>query len=147
MTIGFDRPDWQEFAACKGVDPDLFYSGRGDFDGVEKARSVCTECPVRNLCGLYAIDNIETHGMWGGLSERQRRTIRSDRKRESRLRSDAYLEAVGLGVRPPALPVVVDGQRPCEECRELFTPTNRGHRFCSVCGPRRHNKHSSQRAA
>lgn len=130
MTIGFDRPDWQAHAACKGCDPELFFSTRGDTTPVEEARAVCVECPVRWSCANYALDNWEKHGMWGGLSERQRRPIRSNRKKRNEVRAKAYIEAVNLGLYPPSLPVEIDGQVPCEGCGTMFVPTNRLHRFC-----------------
>lgn len=128
--IPYERPGWQAHAACRGTDPDLFFTGRGDSRRVEMARAVCLECPVRWLCANYALDNLETVGMWGGFSERQRRPLRANREKRKQVRSKAYVEAVQLGLRPPELPVEVDGQIPCEGCGTMFVPTNRLHRFC-----------------
>lgn len=47
---------------------------------VDDAKAVCARCPVRQQCLAYALDNDETYGIWGGLSPRERRTLRNDRK-------------------------------------------------------------------
>lgn len=72
------RPDWAEHAACKGVDPDLFFPERGT--SVEAAQAVCGACPVRLACLEEAITRPEKFGIWGGLSERQRRHVRRARR-------------------------------------------------------------------
>lgn len=70
--------DWTDAAACLGLDPDLFFPERGE--DVAPAKAVCAGCPVREDCLDYALDNGERHGIWGGLSERERRRIRRDRR-------------------------------------------------------------------
>ena len=65
------RAEWMESAACKGKDVDLFFSGPGMLP-VEALR-LCQSCPVRVDCLNYAVDNHIDHGMWGGLSARERR--------------------------------------------------------------------------
>ena len=70
----FDRPDWQIAAACRGVDPDLFFTERGE--KTSDAKAVCRGCPVREDCLEYAMANVEKFGVWGGLSERERRRLR-----------------------------------------------------------------------
>lgn len=67
-------PDWYRQAACRGLDPDLFYPGRGE--SAEPARKVCAGCPVSAECLTAAEDQLEKFGVWGGLSERQRRATR-----------------------------------------------------------------------
>ncbi len=68
-----ERAAWRGKAACKGVDPDLFYPIK-DSDA-EDAKAVCQQCPVRVPCLEYALANNEKEGVWGGLTERERRTI------------------------------------------------------------------------
>jgi WhiB family redox-sensing transcriptional regulator len=72
------RP-WMTAAACTGVDPDLFFPARGA--STDDAKAVCRSCPVRLQCLEYALANGEKCGVWGGLSERERRRIRRDRRR------------------------------------------------------------------
>ena len=68
---------WQERANCLGVDPDLFFPERGA--STREAKSVCRSCEVRVDCLEYALDHGEKFGIWGGLSERERRRLRRRR--------------------------------------------------------------------
>lgn len=72
--LGADRPHWHHRAACRGLDPDLFFPGRGQ--STTEARAVCAGCPVRQPCRDFAVTNGERFGIWGQTSERQRRSIR-----------------------------------------------------------------------
>lgn len=65
---------WQARANCMGVDPDLFFPERGA--STREAKEVCRGCVVREDCLEYALANGEKFGIWGGLSERERRRIR-----------------------------------------------------------------------
>jgi WhiB family transcriptional regulator, redox-sensing transcriptional regulator len=62
---------WRELAACRGTDLGVFFPERGE--SAEAARQVCAEYPVRQACLDYAITNRIVHGVWGGLTERERR--------------------------------------------------------------------------
>jgi WhiB family redox-sensing transcriptional regulator len=68
---------WQQYANCLGVDPDLFFPERGA--STREAKEVCRGCVVREDCLEYAIVHAEKFGIWGGLSERERRRIRRER--------------------------------------------------------------------
>ncbi|HYI62422.1 MAG TPA: WhiB family transcriptional regulator [Acidimicrobiales bacterium] len=70
-------PGWQDFANCLGVDPDLFFPERGA--STREAKEVCRGCVVREDCLEYALDNGEKFGIWGGMSERERRRLRRQR--------------------------------------------------------------------
>lgn len=69
--------EWQDDANCLGVGLNLFFPERGV--STSEAKEVCRDCPVRNVCLEYAIVNSEKFGVWGGLSERERRRIRRTR--------------------------------------------------------------------
>jgi WhiB family redox-sensing transcriptional regulator len=73
---------WQKQANCMGVDPDLFFPERGA--STREAKEVCRGCVVREDCLEYALSNSEKFGIWGGLSERERRKIRRRRALERR---------------------------------------------------------------
>ena len=73
---------WQERANCLGVDPDLFFPERGA--STREAKAVCRGCEVRDDCHEYALANGEKFGIWGGLSERERRRVRRQRALERR---------------------------------------------------------------
>lgn len=68
-------PPWRELAACAGMDPALFFPERGA--NTEPAKQVCARCPVIEECADFAIEHRERYGIWGGMSERQRRQTRS----------------------------------------------------------------------
>ena len=68
---------WQDLANCRGADPDLFFPERGA--STRTAKGICRECSVRNECLEFAIVSSEKFGIWGGLSERERRKIRRQR--------------------------------------------------------------------
>ena len=68
---------WQEFSNCLGVDPDLFFPERGA--STREAKEVCRGCVVREDCLEFALANGEKFGIWGGMSERERRRIRRQR--------------------------------------------------------------------
>lgn len=69
---------WQRSANCLGVDPDLFFPERGA--STKEAKAVCSRCEVKAECLEFAITNAEKFGIWGGLSERERRRIRRERR-------------------------------------------------------------------
>jgi WhiB family redox-sensing transcriptional regulator len=87
---------WRELAACRSFDLEVFFPERGE--SAEPARQVCAACPVRQPCLDYAISNRITHGIWGGLTERERRALRSGWVRASRRERDrAILAAEAAG--------------------------------------------------
>lgn len=63
--------DWTERARCRGVDPDQFFlRGAAQSRGALK---LCGRCPVKEECLSYALEHDVDFGVWGGLTERQRR--------------------------------------------------------------------------
>jgi WhiB family redox-sensing transcriptional regulator len=76
VELGEDK-SWQDLANCLGVDPDLFFPERGA--STREAKEVCRGCVVRDDCLEYALANGEKFGIWGGMSERERRRIRRQR--------------------------------------------------------------------
>lgn len=71
---------WAADAACQSTDPALFYPKRGAAHAdVEAAKAICRGCPVQAECLKHAFDHGEKYGIWGGMSERQRRALRTDR--------------------------------------------------------------------
>ena len=81
---------WMSFARCRDMDPDVFFPSDGA--GVERARLVCAECPVREPCLSYALEQEIVNGVWGGASERYRARILRQRRlarRDQLAREDA----------------------------------------------------------
>ena len=72
-----EERSWQDQANCLGVDPDLFFPERGA--STREAKEVCRGCVVREACLEYALTNGEKFGIWGGMSERERRRLRRAR--------------------------------------------------------------------
>jgi WhiB family redox-sensing transcriptional regulator len=69
-----DAQSWQEQALCAETDPEAFFPEKGG--STREAKKICTGCEVRAQCLEYALANDERFGIWGGLSERERRRLR-----------------------------------------------------------------------
>ena len=66
--------EWIKDAACRGMDPNIFFPERGDNGTVKLAKSICNGCSVTKQCREYG--EMERHGFWGGASVRTRVTER-----------------------------------------------------------------------
>ncbi len=86
-----DNTRWQDYANCLGVDPDLFFPERGA--STREAKEVCRSCVVREDCLEFALAIGEKHGIWGGMSERERRRLRRQRALERKVANTAVTEA------------------------------------------------------
>jgi len=69
-----EEQGWQEQALCAETDPEAFFPEKGG--STREAKKVCLGCDVRVECLEYALANDERFGIWGGLSERERRRLR-----------------------------------------------------------------------
>jgi WhiB family transcriptional regulator, redox-sensing transcriptional regulator len=69
--------DWKALAACRNLAPETMFPRDGM--GVIRAKEVCSDCPSREPCLDYALDNHITLGIWGGKSVRERRRIHKER--------------------------------------------------------------------
>ena len=65
---------WQERALCAQTDPEAIFPEKGG--STREAKKVCLSCDVRGECLDYALANDERFGIWGGLSERERRRLK-----------------------------------------------------------------------
>lgn len=99
-TEPIEAKGWQDFANCLGVDPDLFFPERGA--STREAKEVCKGCVVREDCLEYALANGEKFGIWGGLSERERRRIRRQRALARRTALEAEATATADGATATA---------------------------------------------
>lgn len=66
--------DWKSRGLCAQTDPEAFFPEKGG--STKEAKRICGGCEVRAECLQYAIDNDERFGVWGGLSEKERRGLR-----------------------------------------------------------------------
>ena len=76
-----DGWDWQRYGACRGRDSGQFFHPDGERGASRMrrevaAKEVCLSCPVRAECLEYALETGQRHGVWGGLSEHERRVLR-----------------------------------------------------------------------
>lgn len=72
-----DIGGWVEAAACRGADTNLWFPhGRGVTPEAKTARQICHTCSVIDDCRNYAVDNERNWGIWGGLTVKERQTIR-----------------------------------------------------------------------
>lgn len=77
-------PPWRHKAACLGEDPELFFpvgSTGAALERIEAAKAVCQRCAVSTHCLEYALETNQDAGVWGGLQEDERRTLRRRRQR------------------------------------------------------------------
>ena len=84
MAVGILHETWHLKASCRGPESALFFppavaERRDDRDAREsKAKSICAQCAVQNECLEFALRVHEPHGIWGGLTEAERRRITAD---------------------------------------------------------------------
>lgn len=115
---------WMPQAACKGMDPNLFFAGPGE--DVDQARHVCWECPVIEQCRDYGID--EKFGVWGGLSGKERRQLRFGRR---------PLPDINHGTNGGYMAHLRRGERPCDTCRAAHQADKSERRSKAIqCGTR-----------
>lgn len=72
-TLNSDDLAWQEQALCAQADPEAWFPEKGGT--ARPAKAICVNCEVREECLQYALDNDERFGVWGGVSERDRRKM------------------------------------------------------------------------
>jgi WhiB family redox-sensing transcriptional regulator len=69
-----NAPEWQERALCSQTDPEAFFPEKGG--STREAKRICSRCEVKTECLEYALGHDERFGIWGGLSERERRKLK-----------------------------------------------------------------------
>jgi WhiB family redox-sensing transcriptional regulator len=74
--------NWMNDGKCRELAPEVFFPSDGV--GVDVARRICSDCPVKAPCLEYALYNRIQHGVWGGASERERRRIAARRQKAPR---------------------------------------------------------------
>lgn len=80
---------WQHYGACRGEDSVYFFAPNYFEKRAEKnareavAKALCARCPVRVPCLEFALDTRETHGIWGGSNEMERRAMLRERASEA----------------------------------------------------------------
>ena len=112
--------DWRHEAACREVDPELFFpignTGPALFQ-IEEAKQVCRRCSVMDECLRWAIDSGQDAGVWGGMSEDERRALK---RRTIRLRARAHVlpaRLTALTGNPGSAARIRRGDRRSPRCR------------------------------
>lgn len=81
LSLGNADYTWRRDATCRDTDPELFFpvgtTGQA-LQQIAKAKNVCCECPVKIECLQFAMETNQDTGIWGGLSEEERRQIRRE---------------------------------------------------------------------
>ena len=79
--------NWRDRAACIGENPELFFPDGNTGSAlrqIEEAKAVCLRCQVSEICLRWALDSGQDAGVWGGMSEDERRALKSRRARVRR---------------------------------------------------------------
>lgn len=84
------RPKWQQHAACKGHPPEWWHPEANDDAARDRAKQICYRCAVRSECLNHSMENPEA-GIWGGLTEKERKDLRKA------LRRNPWLEMGDVG--------------------------------------------------
>ena len=71
---------WRQSAACRGVDPEIFYPASEE---AVVAKAVCASCAVREACLEFALASRERDGVWGGATEKDRRRMLRQRRKSA----------------------------------------------------------------
>ncbi|WP_030164920.1 WhiB family transcriptional regulator [Spirillospora albida] len=90
--------DWRHRAACRDVDPELFFpignTGPAILQ-IEEAKQVCRRCDVTDACLRWALESGQDSGVWGGMGEDERRALK---RRQRRLATTQARPSGALGV-------------------------------------------------
>src|SRR6187200_3083796 len=104
--------DWRHKAACLDEDPELFFpignTGPALLQ-IEEAKQVCRRCEVRDACLQWALEAGQDHGVWGGLSEDERRALKR-RAARARIRTAEFRGSSSKnagGKDPPAFSILI----------------------------------------
>ena len=79
QQVVYPHFDWRLAAACRDLDPDLFFpigTTGPSVSQIAEAKQVCGTCPVQKACLSWAIKNYQDHGIWGGATELERQALR-----------------------------------------------------------------------
>lgn len=76
-NTSIEAGDWRDQAACLDVDPETFFPVQtNDRQAIDRAKAICGTCAVQEVCLLYALETGQQFGIWGGLTEDERRALR-----------------------------------------------------------------------
>lgn len=73
--------NWRHRSACRGLDPEIFFPAADE--EADEAKEICAVCPVRQMCLEHSLAAHEREGVWGGLTERERRRVLRQRQKSA----------------------------------------------------------------
>ncbi len=82
LALAVAEDTWRDQALCRDTDPDLFFpvgTTGPALVSIDHAKQVCAQCSVTQACLDFALETNQDSGIWGGLSEEERRAIRRQR--------------------------------------------------------------------
>jgi hypothetical protein len=87
LPVRPDVEDWRERAACRGLEASVFFSpdeerARARAAREARAQQICQDCPVLTACREHALSTDESYGIWGGMTENDRRRHARRRRRD-----------------------------------------------------------------
>ena len=115
---------WQDSAACIGADTAIFFPESGD--PVGSAKALCRACPVREQCLADALERGEVHGVWGGLSAKERRKYR--RQHGLLRKPGGQPQPINHGTNGGYHTHHRRGQQPCDACSQAHIRYQRARR-------------------
>jgi WhiB family redox-sensing transcriptional regulator len=116
-------PDWEDHAACNGVPAEVFFPQRGDPS--TQAKEICGGCPVRDDCLAAAMLRGEKWGIWGGLSERERRQLRKTVMRTQPVNGGSGPQPIKHGTTNGYAQEYRRGIPRCQECKDAHNRSGR----------------------
>lgn len=123
LTSYFHAPEWTEAALCAQADPEEWFADKGGT--TRRAKQICADCPVRVECLTMALETDSQYGVFGGMSERDRRKIK---KLDWRNLDLAMFEVRLPKNSPNAKPGRIIR---CGHCHKTFHPAKSSTRYCS----------------
>ena len=96
LALGAADYDWRDDAVCRDTDPALFFpvgTTGNALVQIDHAKNTCSECRVAQECLDFALDTNQDSGIWGGLTEEERRVIRRERVAAARAERQAAATA------------------------------------------------------
>ena len=107
MTVLLQPPHWTELSRCLEVDPEIFFPEKGG--STREAKQVCGGCEVRAECLAFALETNERFGVYGGMSERERRRLTGRSPALTAVEPATEGERVCTKCGPPAKPMIEFG--------------------------------------
>jgi len=120
--------DFMERRACTAEQLHLFFPEPAEQHLAKKAKAICRTCPVLKECAAYATARPELKGVWGGLSDKQRKAVRS--KNGAKRGGGGVRKPIMHGTAAGYKTHYYRGEKPCEECRKAHAAIhNERHRI------------------